>query len=453
MVHRLTAILALALLGACFFLVADAPVTTAMSIVGSVECVENTTAVIPGNVTTFQLNVSVASQGIGEEIQGIRVDLSVDSGALSANLSESRLRFGTHGGYANVELTVQVGEHELFGQRNIEITGIARPMTGPVPGIRTFSLTPASCKVNVTRIRGIDLVIEERYAEIFLNGTAVLNATCRNLGNAYEEAALAVVLPGDVDFLEVGAPENTINIMPFSDRVVEIEVSATMDATVGKLDISVCLSVTEDPEEFYSKKAKVRIDVREPPAPPLTPFEPAGSPLELEGNSRDIDISIYSHFMEIGMDSTGVRISGRAGGGTLSSVRLYIVLHTGNSSGEGWLWFSVPVTEHSRRWSRWECDTTVTGRQSLLSEVLGNLSITEQVHFVAVGLDSQEAFDIDVKSRALTDIPALVEETPGNVKDPESANSSGGIVVPVVITGIIALMLLLLIVVISRSIG
>lgn len=143
-------------------------------------------------------------------------------------------------------------------------------------------------------------------------------------------------------------------------------------------------------------------------------------------------------------------MSGRAGGGDLARVELYVVLEAGAFEVENWLWFSVPITDHTKHWNRWESDTEIPRESSLLPEVLSNLSISANVHFVAVGLDDGDLFDLDIKTRAAADIPELEKEGETGAVEKDNAGGGWGVMV-IAVAGVAILFLLMIIIVIARS--
>lgn len=387
-------------------LVLGSPEADAMSIKGSITCLSNSRDVDPGGTADFLLNVSVNTSGLGVNYQGVRVTLSVDDGSLGTNLSVDIMSFDPGGGMRTVILNVSVPRNAVHGQVRLMVTGQARPVTGPVTGIRSFELEPVECLVNVTRTRGVALSRKPIDLDLYQGERGTVNVTIENLGNAWENVHLGLRY-GSLSGIEAHLSQNTLNLSPFSNAQVGLTVDAAGDASFLEHEFIIAATMDGDLEGNYRQEIDVKVKVVIKPEPTGKPFEVRGDPLELERSSRDIDVLIRYSYISLGTDRMEMKVSGKAGGPSLTRVKLYLVFRRELAGDKEWEWEPIGISKNSPQWNKWESDVVIMDADSYLPAYLRNLNGSENVYLVAIGLDPDYYYNYDIVTKNAGDMVYL----------------------------------------------
>jgi len=397
-------IIAISLILFSALIIVSSPGTGAIRISGSIVCKDNAREMLPGNITEFQLNVTVASSGIAEDFQGIKVYLEAECTGLELNLSRDVLDFEPHGGTKNVTLHVVVPEQASFSTVTITVSGTARAVTGPITGIIRYNLGAEQCTVNVTRVRGTAFSCSPRSVDVFRGENAELNLTCENLGNAPETATLALKEPARYPFFDVAFSSSVVSLHPHFSAAVPITVTVDPEAPIGEYGITVLMTVEDDPDGHYSREAEFKVTTAIPPEPPGESFEAKGNPKDLVVSSRDINVVMYYSNIKTMENSMEINVMGRTTGASIRDMRLFLVYRSSRGDDPGWTWSSVPITETSPNWKKWEANTVFENDNSPIPGVLQALQDDEEIHIVAVGLDQESMCGFDMVTKKLGDI-------------------------------------------------
>ena len=376
-----------------YILVLGSPEAGAMSINGTVTCRSNGRDVDPGGTADFLLNVSVNTSGLGMNYQGVRVTLSVEDGGLDSNLSMDEISFGPGGGIRMVVLNVSVPLNAIHGQVSLLVTGLARPATGPVTGLRSFELEPVECLVNVTRTRGLALYRKPVNIDVYRGERDTVNVTIENLGNSWEDVLLDLRHRDKLSSIEAQLSENTLNMSPFQKVQVVLTVDAGEEASLREHELMVAATIDNDPDENYEQEINVIVKVMIKPEPPGEPFEAGGDPYELERSARNIDVLIRYSSINLGTDRMEIKVSGRAGGPSLARVKLYLVFSTEHAVDKEWEWEPIGISKKSPQWNKWESDVVIMDTDSSLPAQMRDLKVSENVYLVAIGLDPEYSYN------------------------------------------------------------
>jgi len=436
-----------------YLLVLGSPEADAMSIRGSITCHSNSRELDPGGITDFLLNVSVNTSGLGENYQGVRVTLTVDDGSLDSDLSVDVIRFDPGGGVRMVVLNVSVPLNTVYGQVRLMVTGEARPVTGPVTGIRSFELEPVECLVNVNRTRGLALSRKPVNLDLYQGEKDSVNVTIENLGNSWEDVHVDLRNEDKLSGVVVFLSRDTLTLSPFHRDHISLTVDAGMDASLGERELIVAVTIGDDPEGSYNVKTKVKVRVIIKPEPTGKPFEAGGDPFELERSNRDIDVLIRHSYISLGADRMEIKVSGRAAGLSLTRVKLYLVF-PGDDGEKDWEWEPIGISKNSRQWNKWESDVVIMDMESDLPAYLSNLGASENVYLIAIGLDHEYTYNYDIVTKNAGDIGNLDPvKVPTETEDEDFTVFGMETSKLILMSSIVLIIGLLLIILVARAIS
>ena len=397
-------IIAISLILFSALIIINSPETSAIRISGSIVCKENSREMLPGNITDFPMNVTVASSGIAEDLQGIRVYLEAECTGLQLNLSEDVLDFEPNGGTKKVTLHVVVPGQASRDSMTITVSGIARAINGPITGIIRYNLGAEQCKVNVTRVRRTDLSCSPRSVDVLRGDSAELNLTCENLGNAPETATLALKEPASYPFFDIAFSSSVVGLHPHFSAAVPFTVTVDPEAPIGEYGITILMTVEDDPHGQYSREVEFKVTTQILPEPPGEPFEAKGNPEDLAVSSRDINVVMYYSNINIIENSLEINVMGRSNGATLRVMKLFLVYRSSSGDDTTWTWSNVPITETSPNWKKWEANTGFENDDSPIPGAVLALDDDENFHIVAVGMDQESLCGFDMVTKKLGDI-------------------------------------------------
>ncbi|MDP7265586.1 MAG: hypothetical protein QGH39_08510 [Candidatus Thermoplasmatota archaeon] len=433
-------------------LVLGSPEASAMSIRGNITCISNSRDVEPGGTADFLLNVSVNTSGLGENYQGVQVTLFVDDGSLDSNLSVDVVNFNTGGGMRMVFLNLSVPRNARHGQVRVVVTGQARPLIGPVTGIRSFDLEPVECFVNVTRTRGVALYRKLLNLDLYREGEGTMNVTIENLGNSWENVHLEVLFMDGLLGIDAHLSENTLNLSPFQKVQVALIVSAGLDASFREHNMIIAANIDNDPEGDYDREIAVKVTVMIKPELAGKPFEAEGDPIELERSTRDIDVLIRYTSITLGNDRMSIKVSGRATGPSLARVKLYMVFRNDISPSKEWQWEPIGITKNTPQWNKWESDLEMMDTESYLPGYLRNMTTSDNVYFVAIGLDPEYSYNYDIVAKNKGEMGSLdYLEVPIEAEDEVFTIFSMDPGMLILVGGIVVTFCLLLLILVVRT--